>query len=125
MSGYWSLQGNIARYRVNKSPNFSINWTAGCEGPEVVNASTGKTEEGQVSRLSKRSLFNRFCHLWGQVPSIEHQDPSQKPRLYAEAKKSAGLYQEAKARVTEAFSAGGLGTWVSKPIEADEFELDF
>lgn len=111
--------------QVNKSPNFSINWTAGCEGPEVVNASTGKTEEGQVSRLSKRTLFDRFCHLWGQVPSIEHQDPSQKPRLYAEAKKSAGLYQEAKTRVTEAFSAAGLGTWVSKPIEADEFELDF
>lgn len=111
--------------QVNKSPNFSINWTAGCESPEVVNASTGKTEEGQVSRLSKRSLFARFCHLWGQVPARVEQDPAQPPRLYAEAKKSAGLYQDAKARVSEAFSASGLGAWVSKPIEADEFELVF
>lgn len=111
---------------MNKSPNFSINWTAGCEGPEVVNASTGKTEEGQVSRLSKRSLFARFCQLWGRLPAIaQQQDPAQPPRLYAEAKKSAGLYQGAKARISEAFSAAGLGAWVSKPIEADEFELVF
>ncbi|CAN8014770.1 unnamed protein product, partial [Ixodes persulcatus] len=111
--------------QVNKSPNFSINWTVGCEGPEVVNASTGKAEDGQVSRLSKRSLFARFCRLWGRVAAMESQDPAQPPRLYADAKKSAGLYQEAKAKVSEAFSASGLGTWVSKPIEADEFELVF
>lgn len=111
--------------QVNKSPNFSINWTVGCEGPEVVNASTGKAEDGQVSRLSKRSLFARFCHLWGRLASFDTQDPAQPPKLYADAKKSAGLYQEAKARVSEAFSASGLGAWVSKPIEADEFELVF
>lgn len=111
--------------QVNKSPNFSINWTVGCEGPEVVNASTGKAEDGQVSRLSKRSLFARFCRLWGHISAMESQDPAQPPRLYADAKKSAGLYQEAKGKVSEAFSASGLGTWVSKPIEADEFELVF
>ncbi|KAL3250229.1 hypothetical protein MRX96_055587 [Rhipicephalus microplus] len=80
--------------QVNKSPNFSINWTAGCEGPEVVNASTGKTEEGQVSRLSKRTLFDRFCHLKPRRAS---------PRPLAPP-------------------ASALGS--PSPFEADEFELD-
>lgn len=109
--------------QVNKSPNFSINWTEGCDGPEVVNATTGKLDDGLVSRLAKRTLFERFLKLYGNVPSILHQDATKPPRLYSDAKHAAELYQKAKKSVAEAFSTAGLGVWVSKPIEADEFEL--
>lgn len=109
--------------QVNKSPNFSINWTEGCEAPEVVNATTGKVEDGQVSRLAKRNLFERFLKLYGTVPAILEQDPSKPPRLYSEAKHTADIYQRTKKSVSDAFSSAGLGAWVSKPIEADEFDL--
>ncbi|KAF8764151.1 double-stranded RNA-specific editase 1-like isoform X2 [Argiope bruennichi] len=107
-----------------KSPNFSVNWTSGLGRAEVVNATTGKMESGQVSRLSKRSFFQRFLNIYDRLPHIINYE-TPKPGLYALYKNVVQHYQVAKRVLTSAFSDAGLGNWVKKPIEQNEFELLF
>ncbi|CAL1276017.1 unnamed protein product [Larinioides sclopetarius] len=107
-----------------KSPNFSVNWTSGLGRAEVVNATTGKMESGQVSRLSKRSFFQRFVNIYDRLPHIMNfETPA--PGLYASYKGVVKHYQDAKRALTSALSDAGLGNWVKKPIEQNEFELVF
>lgn len=46
-----------------------------------------------------------------------------KPGSYHEAKQAAGEYHEAKQALIKAFHKAGLGAWVKKPIEQDQFTL--
>lgn len=46
-----------------------------------------------------------------------------KPNLYHETKQVAAEYQTAKECLFKAFSKAGLGAWVEKPIEQDQFSL--
>lgn len=108
-----------------KSPNFSINWTAGLGRPEIVNSSTGKTESGQVSRLAKRSFFQRFANLYGHIPALAKEQEGQSLQLYSVVKSRVANYQKAKELVCKAFAGANLGMWVQKPQEQDEFELVF
>ena len=40
---------------------------------------------------------------------------------YADTKKAAKQFQEAKIQLFTAFKKAGLGDWVKKPMEQDEF----
>lgn len=46
-----------------------------------------------------------------------------KPSMYHESKLAAKEYQAAKARLFTAFVKAGLGAWVEKPTEQDQFSL--
>lgn len=46
-----------------------------------------------------------------------------KPTTYHESKLAAREYQAAKARLFTAFIKAGLGAWVEKPTEQDQFSL--
>lgn len=107
-----------------KAPNFSVNWTLGDQGVEVINATTGKAESGLPSRLSKQAFFTRFHNLYGHISSILVESMASQPRLYSEAKLCVSNYQLAKQQMYKAFQNAGLGTWVKKPVEQDQFELD-
>ncbi|MGH0138510.1 UNVERIFIED_CONTAM: hypothetical protein FKN15_051569 [Acipenser sinensis] len=51
-----------------KSPCFSVNWTAGDTGLEVINTTTGKKKDsGSSSRLCKLTLFTRWAKLYDKV----------------------------------------------------------
>ncbi|KAG8233018.1 hypothetical protein J437_LFUL013687 [Ladona fulva] len=108
------------------------------ESPEVINSVTGKDEAGQASRLCKRFFFRRFLRLIN--PLDLHQVPVKLDQRavpihplpdnfltmsmqYSTAKESMGDYQAAKHCLLEAFRKGGLGTWLKKPMEQDQFEL--
>lgn len=45
------------------------------------------------------------------------------PLVYAEAKLAARSYQAAKQQLFRSLREAGLGTWVKKPPELDQFEL--
>ncbi|XP_014671892.1 PREDICTED: double-stranded RNA-specific editase 1-like [Priapulus caudatus] len=107
-----------------KAPNFSVNWTVSDDELEVVNAMTGKAESGRPSRLSKQALFTRFHALYASIGPGASEPPDARPRLYSEAKARVSLYQQAKQQMYKAFQSAGLGTWVKKPVEQDEFETD-
>ncbi|XP_023213745.1 double-stranded RNA-specific editase 1-like [Centruroides sculpturatus] len=109
--------------QLSKSPNFSVNWIVGFGKPEVINATTGKLENGEFSRLSKRSFFERYSVLFSKISSVTKKKTKKPPQLYSEAKNSAPHYQAAKTELRKAFMKAGLGTWVQKPEEQDDFDL--
>lgn len=107
-----------------KAPNYSVNWTTGQEGPEIINSVTGKDDQGVASRLSKQGLFRRFLNLVGRISSRTGLAFGSCPRQYSDAKEAVQDYKMAKEQLVLAFHKAELGTWLKKPIEQDQFELD-
>lgn len=85
-------------------------------------------------------LMQLFCSLWGAggsslpeahlsfltpVPQLSTRIPSHgdMPSMYCEAKLGARTYQSVKQQLFKAFQKAGLGTWVRKPPEQDQFLL--
>lgn len=58
-----------------------------------------------------------------QVPSNLVRCKIAKPNMYHESKLVAREYQAAKACLFRAFLKAGLGAWVEKPTEQDQFAL--
>lgn len=104
-----------------KAPNFAVNWCVGDSGLEVINTMTGKTEQGASSQVCKQAFFKRFLHLYGKISSFTGQSMAQHPRAYADAKAAVMEYQAAKQQMCLAFQSAGLGRWLKKPIEQDQF----
>lgn len=104
-----------------KAPNFAVNWCVGDAGLEVINTTTGKTEQGASSQVCKQAFFKRFLQLYGRIPSFTAQSAGQQPKSYAEAKVTVVEYQMAKQQMYLAFQNAGLGRWLKKPIEQDQF----
>ncbi|XP_062604715.1 double-stranded RNA-specific editase 1-like isoform X2 [Saccostrea cucullata] len=104
-----------------KAPNFAVNWCVGDAGLEVINTMTGKTEQGASSQVCKHAFFKRFLQLFGKIPSFTGQSVTQPPRTYADAKATMTEYQTAKQQMYSAFQNAGLGRWLKKPEEQDQF----
>ncbi|XP_055271259.1 double-stranded RNA-specific editase 1 isoform X2 [Moschus berezovskii] len=114
---------NAEARQPGKAPNFSVNWTVGDSAIEVINATTGKDELGRASRLCKHALYCRWMRVHGKVPSSLLRSKITKPNVYHESKLVAKEYQAAKACLFRAFIKAGLGAWVEKPTEQDQFSL--
>ncbi|KAM5276697.1 double-stranded RNA-specific editase 1 isoform 2-T4 [Hipposideros larvatus] len=114
---------NAEARQPGKAPNFSVNWTVGDAAIEVINATTGKDELGRASRLCKHALYCRWMRVHGKVPSNLMRSKIAKPSMYHESKLVAREYQAAKACLFRAFLKAGLGAWVEKPTEQDQFSL--
>ncbi|OWF40581.1 Double-stranded RNA-specific editase 1 [Mizuhopecten yessoensis] len=121
---YLSGISNPESRQPGKAPNFAVNWCCTDSSVEVINAMTGKLEDGGVSRLCKNSFFESFSKLYGCLPSLTSQTVAAKPRTYLEAKGSVIDYQLAKSQLFKTFQTLGLGSWVKKPLEQDQFTLD-
>ncbi|KAM9232111.1 double-stranded RNA-specific editase B2 [Leptosomus discolor] len=105
-----------------KSPSFSVNWIVGNTDLEVINATTGKRTCGSPSRLCKHMFFTRWAKLQGKL-STRIPSHGDMPSVYSEAKLVAQTYQSVKQQLFKAFQKAGLGTWVKKPPEQDQFLL--
>uniref|UniRef100_A0A8B9GRS4 A to I editase domain-containing protein n=1 Tax=Astyanax mexicanus TaxID=7994 RepID=A0A8B9GRS4_ASTMX len=111
---------NAEARQPGKAPNFSVNWTIADQGLEVINATTGKDDMGRPSRLCKHALYSRWVRLHSKLSSTLRIKMS-KPSSYHEAKQAAVEYHSAKQTLIKAFQKAGLGAWVKKPIEQDQF----
>ncbi|XP_061111567.1 double-stranded RNA-specific editase B2-like [Conger conger] len=108
---------------VGKSPCFSVNWTAGDAQLEVINASTGRRRDsGASSRLCKHALFARWARLHSKLGS-NFPGVAETGLMYCEAKRAAATYQSAKRRLVKSLQEAGLGTWIRKPPEQEQFLL--
>ncbi|XP_018332078.1 double-stranded RNA-specific editase Adar isoform X4 [Agrilus planipennis] len=105
-----------------RAPNFSVNWVIGYDRPEIINTVTGKPEVG-VSRLCKRNFSKRFLDVCYRVTSIGNVDVPI-PKIYADAKLAATPYNQAKEQLFRAFSKANLGSWIKKPLEQDQFQIE-
>ncbi|XP_035984303.1 double-stranded RNA-specific editase 1 [Fundulus heteroclitus] len=114
---------NTEARQPGKAPNFSVNWTVGDQGLEVINANTGKDDLSRPSRLCKHVLYTRWMDLHSKLTSVLRIQPVQ-PRTYHEAKQAAVEYHSAKQTLFRAFHKAGLGAWVKKPVEQDQFSLN-
>ncbi|XP_058912447.1 double-stranded RNA-specific editase B2 isoform X2 [Kogia breviceps] len=105
-----------------KSPHFSVNWVVGTADVEVIDATTGKRSCGRSSRLCKHRLSAQWAQLYGKL-STRIPSHGDMPSMYCEAKLGARTYQAVKQQLFRAFQKAGLGTWVRKPPEQDQFLL--
>lgn len=113
---------NAEARQPGKAPNFSVNWTVGDQGLEVINATTGKDDLGRPSHLCKHALYSRWVRLHTKLSQTLRIRGDQ-PATYHETKQGAVEYHTAKQTLIKAFQKGGLGAWVKKPIEQDQFSL--
>lgn len=58
---------NTEARQPGKAPNFSVNWTVGDQGLEIINATTGKDDLGRQSHLCKHALYSRWVCLYAKV----------------------------------------------------------
>ncbi|XP_033617723.1 double-stranded RNA-specific editase B2 isoform X3 [Fukomys damarensis] len=113
---------NAEARQPGKSPHFSVNWVVGNADLEVINATTGKRNCGGSSRLCKHVFSARWAQLYGRL-STRIPIHGDTPSMYCEAKLGAHTYQSVKQQLFKAFQKAGLGTWVRKPPEQDQFLL--
>ncbi|XP_061082908.1 double-stranded RNA-specific editase 1 isoform X2 [Conger conger] len=113
---------NAEARQPGKAPSFSVNWAIGDQALEVINATTGKDDMGRPSRLCKQALYSRWVRLHCKLSPTLRINVS-KPSTYHEAKQAALEYHSAKQTLIKAFHAAGLGAWVKKPTEQDQFSL--
>ncbi|XP_066544173.1 double-stranded RNA-specific editase 1 isoform X2 [Amia ocellicauda] len=114
---------NAEARQPGKAPNFSVNWAVGDQSLEVINATTGKDDMGRPSRLCKHALYSRWVRLHSKLsPTLRIK--MSKPSSYHDAKQAAEEYHSAKQALIKAFQKAGLGAWVKKPIEQDQFSLN-
>uniref|UniRef100_A0A3P9PYQ4 Adenosine deaminase RNA specific B1a n=1 Tax=Poecilia reticulata TaxID=8081 RepID=A0A3P9PYQ4_POERE len=113
---------NTEARQPGKAPNFSVNWTIGDQGLEAINATTGKDDLGRPSRLCKHALYTRWIDLHSKLFSTLRIQTLE-PRSYHEAKQAAVQYHSAKQALFRAFLQAGLGAWVKKPVEQDQFSF--
>ncbi|XP_004641343.1 double-stranded RNA-specific editase B2 [Octodon degus] len=113
---------NAEARQPGKSPHFSVNWVVGNADLEIINATTGKRSCGGSSRLCKHVFSARWAQLYGRL-STRIPIHGDTPSMYCEAKLGAHTYQSVKQQLFKAFQKAGLGTWVRKPPEQDQFLL--
>uniref|UniRef100_A0A672IQU5 Double-stranded RNA-specific editase B2-like n=1 Tax=Salarias fasciatus TaxID=181472 RepID=A0A672IQU5_SALFA len=105
-----------------KASCVSVNWTLGDAQLEVVNTATGRRRDsGTPSRLCKHALFTRWNRLHRKVSSAAGFGRAR--IMYCEAKMAARPYQTAKQQWFKSLQETGLGTWVKKPPEQEQFLL--
>ncbi|XP_066539584.1 double-stranded RNA-specific editase B2 [Hoplias malabaricus] len=106
-----------------KASCLSVNWTAGDDQLEVINASSGKRKDcGAPSRICKHALFTRWSRLYHKLVACAPGSTNM-TLMYCEAKQAAGTYQTTKEQWLRALQENGLGTWVRKPPEQEQFLL--
>lgn len=131
-----SIQGLPPPYRLNKPkfalvtsaetrnqskpPNFSVNWTRGNKEVEVINSLTGKTVQGQTSRITKKTFFKRYVELIKKLPNVHNKKLGEE---YGQTKELVRDYQTAKRELFNAFRREDLGNWLKKPIDQDLFPV--
>ncbi|XP_004854759.1 double-stranded RNA-specific editase B2 [Heterocephalus glaber] len=113
---------NAEARQPGKSPHFSVNWVVGNADLEIINATTGKRSCGGSSRLCKHVFSAWWAQLYGRL-STRIPIHGDTPSMYCEAKLGAHTYQSVKQQLFKAFQKAGLGTWVRKPPEQDQFLL--
>ncbi|CAJ1081784.1 double-stranded RNA-specific editase B2 [Xyrichtys novacula] len=114
---------NADYQQVGKASCVSVNWTLGDAQLEVMNTATGRRRDsGTPSRLCKHNLFTRWSRLNRKL-GIHVSCSEDRQLMYCEAKMAARPYQTVKQQWFRSLQETGLGTWVKKPPEQEQFLL--
>ena len=111
--------GNEMRRHTEKTSNYSINWSLGDLGAELVDGGSGRphpSSKTDVSRISKSSLFSLYRNVV-KLGKFEERE-----ECYGEVKLSSVEYQLAKKVLVEGAAERGFGKWMRKPRETSQFD---
>ena len=134
MSLNWYLHDNIISEPQVENAERQLEVQVGAtdnRGEELIECQYGKPPDStqNISRLSKRELFQCFTTLWDNLASraLKQQLPlglSTGQYPYSAVKALAKSYQETKEKVAECFSGMPYGSrWLKMPPEVDQFSL--
>ncbi|KAJ6641387.1 Double-stranded RNA-specific editase 1, partial [Pseudolycoriella hygida] len=102
------------------SPNHSVNWNVSSSDIEYIESKTGRTRGKDVdkkySRISKRAFFIEFIRV-AQKLNHKHEP------VYSAVKSSCLDYQAAKVKLFQIMENNGLGTWVEKRSNLNDFTI--
>ncbi|XP_073837900.1 uncharacterized protein [Musca autumnalis] len=117
------LLGRATNNRLSPSefiPNIGINWTYGDRSLDIVSLHTGRLIDNTISYISKQMLFAKYIYLLQNVPNINIRQDSNN---YGHNKEKAKNYAIAKQELFDAFQHAGLGCWIKKPYEQNNFTI--
>lgn len=103
----------------SKSPKTSINWVIN-ESVEILNSINGKTITKEISRLSKRSLFEKFLLVYQKTKKSEKNEDDY---FYESFKTNAQCYQTAKNAFFNILKTRNLGKWIDRKPSLDKFQI--
>ena len=123
-----SQGGDEMKRHTEKTTNYCMNWSLGDEHPEVTDGTMGRPvpppsfqQEYRApitrSKVCKAELYNLFLSLCKLTNCTELSSTP----TYSDTKQSAASYQQAKALLYEYCEKQGMGMWMSKPIEQNQF----
>ena len=124
--------GEQMRRHVEKTSNFSINWSDGDPKAELNDGGNGRpvlaagiprssqASSSYCSRVAKANLFAQFYQL--ASASRRLGDLLSAKMSYMEAKEGATEYQDAKKVLYEFCRKKGYGNWMRKPVEQEKFD---
>lgn len=98
-----------------------MNWIISDPKVEFIGSKTGKTSDGELSRLCKRNLFKKFVdifHLISNTKKFHIFSIS-----YKKYKENCTKYQKLKKLFFDTLESNGCGKWIRKPKELDLFLL--
>jgi len=101
-----------------KATSLAVSWLVDSAQVEVINTGTGKQYSGEPSQLCKAEMFRLFAETWNQLNSGQEFPP-----VYIDVKRMADDYQAVKIKLYKAFREAGLGCWMERPVEQDNFLL--
>ncbi|XP_065200985.1 double-stranded RNA-specific editase 1-like [Planococcus citri] len=106
---------------VSKSPKTSINWVIH-EPVEILNSVNGKIPSKEKSRLSKRSLFEKFLSIYSKMKISEKKGENY---FYDSFKTNARSYQNAKNSFMNILENRKLGRWINRNPSLDKFQISY
>ena len=121
LSGITASEGRVP----GKAPSFAINWKEGDQDIEVVTTVKGKTEAGLPSKLCKHEMYCLYTlarhSLTVKKDVLRCENINE--LTYSEAKDLNVSYREAKRAFSDTCETRGLGKWLGKPREQEDFTL--
>lgn len=115
--GHSPLEISRTEQRNMSRNKLSLNWTSGDNGFELIDSTTGRVSNGDVSRISKLSLFRDFI----SCRSDDHSSAILSNHTYKQHKVNSTEYQRVKRLWTDAMRRTFKTSWRGKPSEVEEF----
>ena len=113
-------RGDEMKRHVEKTSSYCMNWVINDDKPEVTDGTTGRPVSSPsyaLSQVCKAQLYSHFLSLSKLMGNDELHDSLS----YHEAKSKATIFQHAKSLLYQYSQEHGMGIWVCKPQEQDQF----
>ena len=122
LSGISASEGRVP----GRAPTFAVSWTEGEANIEAITTVRGKTEERLPSKVCKHEMFCLYALARQSLEvrrDVSASGDDVAEMTYSEAKDLNSSYKTAKRVFSQACEQAGLGKWLGKPREQEDFTL--